>query len=136
MDKLSQKFADFPLVVLSIYGRERHPEFSPSEAYIIETYAKRVERARLMMLTLNLTSQGFPANRHLLIDESFPVGQIPEVGREQPTMATVATALYGLRPQGGWIIDPTGHIVSSQIWERPEKEDEVLSQIFGVEAGL
>lgn len=136
MNKLGQKFAEFPLVILTLYGRERHPEFVSDESWLIETYAERIERARLMMLTLNLTSQAFPANRLLLIDESFPVGQIPDVGQEQPTMATVATAKYGLRPQGGWIVDPTGHIVESQIWERPEKLDEVLSQIFGLQPGL
>jgi len=126
------KFTDFPVVMLDLYGRERHPEYTQGESFDEETYGARRERIVLMEKTFQYVENGArPDNRIVLVD----VDQINVTERTGST-TTVATAKWGQRAQGAWIVDLNGKIIASQVWERPEQLDEVLSHIFDVEVGL
>ena len=116
--------------MLDIYGRERHPENSgTSTNFLQESYNDRRQRAQMMLYTLrNLSAP--PANRLFLIDEDGPFEQ------RNSTYSTKVTHMYGGRPQGGIIIDLKGKIIVTQVWERAEQGDEILSNIFGVAPGL
>ncbi len=126
-----KKFAEFPVVMLDIYGRERHPEATSNEGFVQESYNDRRQRAELMLWTLQYIADGVPpANRIILIDEDGPAEQ------RKSTYSTVVTHAYGGRPQGGYIIDLKGRIFVTQVWERPEQIDETLSKVFGLAPGL
>jgi hypothetical protein len=71
-----------------------------------------------------------PDNRHILIDRDGPADV------RNSTYSTVATHLFGGRPQTGLIIDPNGRIIHTRVWESPEQIDEVLSNVFGLEPGF
>lgn len=127
---MMQKFADYPVVMLDIYGRERHPE-STGSAFVQESYNDRRQRAELMLWTYKNTTNGAPpSNRFFLMDEDPP----PEL--LLATTSTIVTHMYGGRPQGGIVIDLNGKIIVNQQWERPEQIDEVLSNIFGIAPGF
>jgi hypothetical protein len=116
--------------MIDVYGRERHPENSgTSTQFLQESYNDRRQRAQMMLYTLNNISSP-PDNRIFLIDEEGP-----EVQR-QSTYSTKVTHMYGGRPQGAIIIDLDGKIILTQVWERAEQGDEILSNIFGLAPGL
>lgn len=131
------KFADYPVVMLDIYGRERHLE-ATSTQLIQENYNERRQRAELMMFTFQYIPGGIPpTNRVILIDEDYPEEARAALEATNPQhIMTQVTHAYGGRPQGSFVIDLKGNIVNTQQWERPELVDEVLSNIFGVAAGL
>ncbi len=124
------KFEEFPVVMLDVYGRERHPENSgTSTEFLQESYNDRRQRAQMMLYTLrNLSAP--PDNRIFLIDEEGPQEQ------RTSTYSTKVTHMFGGRPQGAIIIDLNGKIILTQVWERAEQGDEILSNIFGVAPGL
>jgi len=119
-------------MMLDIYGRERHPEATGTTTdFTTESYQARRERAELMLYTLRVVEGGAPpANRIFLIDEENPFGV------RNSTYSTIVTHMYGGRPQGAFIIDLNGKIIETQVWQRAEQGDEILSQIFGLEPGL
>lgn len=126
------KYADFPFMVMDLYGRERHPEFTNQEVGDIESYSARRDRVELMMKTFSYVAQGVPpANRLILVDVDF----VDMTQRLGSSTGTVVTAQYGQRPQGAWIIDLNGKIIQTQVWQDMGKNDEVLAAIFGLEAG-
>jgi len=126
-NQLLNKFADFPLVTLDLYGRERHPEWSEGEDRDIEDYASRHDRAELMMKSLSYVPDGIPpATRFVLID----VDSVNLVGRVHKV-----TALTGGRAQSSMIIDLNGKVIQTLVWQDMAKNDEVLSGIFGLTPG-
>lgn len=118
-------------MILDIYGRERHPEFSNGERLDTEDYASRRDRAELMLKTFSYVAEGVPpANRIILMDVDT-LNLIDRTG----TGSTVVTATYGGRPQSSHIIDLNGKIIQTLIWQRPEQNDELLSNLFGLPVG-
>ncbi len=86
-----------------------------------------------MMRTFSYVADGVPpANRVILLDVDF----LDVTQRTGSGSGTVATAKFGQRVQGGWVIDLNGKIIQTQVWQRPEQNDEILSEIFGVEPGF
>jgi hypothetical protein len=128
-----QKFADYPVVMLDIYGRERHPEASAEgEDLVLETYAERRHRAELMLYTLEKVPNGIQAdNRFILIDED----QDQRIWNTS-TGSSRVTHLVGGAPQSGMIVDLNGRVIHFSNWENAAKIDEVLSNVFGLEPGL
>lgn len=126
------KFANFPLVTIDLYGRERHPEFTNSETSDIETYSARRDRAELMMKTFSYVTNGVPpVTRLILIEEDFL-----DLTARTGSTATPVTASLGAGPQFGMLIDLNGKVIHYTNWQRPEQQDEVLSKIFGVPVGF
>lgn len=126
------KFADFPFVVIDLYGRERHPEFTAQENFDIETYSARRDRAELMMKTFSYVADGIPpANRLILIEEDYL-----DVTKRTGSTSTPITAALGAGPQFGLLIDLNFKVIHYTNWQRPEQQDEVLSKIFGLPVGF
>jgi hypothetical protein len=126
------KFAEYPFVVIDLYGRERHPEYTNSEQFDEETYAGRRARVELMMKTYSYVENGIPPdNRIILIEHDYV-----ELTKRTGSTATPVSAFMGAGPQFGMLIDTKGRMIQWKEWERPEQHDEVLSHIFGLEPGF
>jgi hypothetical protein len=119
-------------VIVNLYGRERHPEFTQSEGFDEETYAARRERALLMEKTFSYVEKGVRPDNHFLLIEEDTLNLTERTG----SGSTTVTHSMGMGPQFGMVVDLTGRIIHFKNWERPEQHDEVLSAIFGVAPGL
>jgi hypothetical protein len=129
---MAMKYAEFPFIMIDLYGRERHPEFTNSEGYDVETYAARRVRIELMLKTFSYVQNGIPPENHILLVEEDYIDLTKRTGS---TMTTVSGPM-GVGPQFGMVIDLQGRLIHYTNWQRPEQQDEVLSAIFGVEPGL
>ncbi len=119
-------------MIVNLYGRERHPEFTQSEVLDVETYAARRERALLMEKTFSYVENGVRPENHILLIEEDKINLLERTS----STTTVVSSSMGMGPQFGMVIDLKGRIIHFKNWERPEQHDEVLSNIFGVEPGF
>lgn len=131
-NQLLNKFAGFPFIAIDDYGRERHPEWTNSEAGDIEDYAHRRDRMELMMKTMSYVPDGIPpATRIILLD----VDHLNMTERTGATNGTVVNSMMGGHYQPGMLIDLSGRFIQILGPQNIAREDEVLSNIFGVPVG-
>lgn len=132
-NQLLQKFADYPVIAIDLYGRERHPEWTSGEMNDTEDYSSRRARYEMMLKTLSYMPDGIPPpTRIVLID----VDHLDLTERIYVGAGTVVNSMYGQRWQSGAVIDLNGKFIQNTPSQRVNMEDEILSEIFGVPVGF
>jgi len=142
---LLEKFADYPLAMWDVYGRERHPEYVSFGEWVGETYDQRRRRAAYVRDYVFSFIKGgrMPDTRITLIDEDIPDldqfmaenvdEMVAEMDYPGEHYLSKVNALTGGHPQNAVLIDLKGKVTVIQGWENPTQLDEALSNIFGVE---
>lgn len=125
MNDLAQKFKGYPVAFWLVYTSETHPEFVVESSWVIETYDARRQRARNFLWQLDY--MGMPLQLELLVDNNVR----KQVWSQFPYFSSEVRAKYGWG-QGAWIIDLKGKIVASEAATKPQKLDQILSDIFGL----